>query len=360
MKTWRRAAEIGVVVHGPEVVDSGSALKLIDYLKKFGQVTAVLGGTMGRVALMDAGLESVITVSPHRRPSQSIRDLQLASDVVLLLCESKSRESGLAFGAAVARAAAATMPLVQIDCGGKFVAQLAGDTEMLASTIARDLGLEVLKPLNADAIFRSGNAVKRTLSGVLPGEPISINGTVVAKATSSPVELEARDGRIVGLKGADPKPHGLEKLPRIDLETALIRSGSIRRSSVLPRLQEGRGSGAAFIDHSAEDAFEAAEGAALVVTIGDDTTAVAGDILSRLGVPIIGIVDGDPDRLAGKTEMPKGSTVITVQPGYDDLIGRRVKEELFGGKSRSSLEAAGLVERIMEMAGDGIVRVERF
>jgi hypothetical protein len=39
-----------VVVHGPEVIDSGSALKVLDYLKNFGNITAVLGGTMVRLA----------------------------------------------------------------------------------------------------------------------------------------------------------------------------------------------------------------------------------------------------------------------------------------------------------------------
>ena len=89
---------IGAVVHGPEIVDSGNALRLIDYLKKHGSVTAVLGGTMGRVAVIDAGLESVISFSPRRRPSRSIQDLAPNSDVIFLLNQAKSRETGLAFG----------------------------------------------------------------------------------------------------------------------------------------------------------------------------------------------------------------------------------------------------------------------
>ena len=66
---------MGVVVHGPEIIDSGNALHLINYLKKFGKVTAVMGGTMGRVAIIDAGLEDVISIRTRRRPSLSIRDL---------------------------------------------------------------------------------------------------------------------------------------------------------------------------------------------------------------------------------------------------------------------------------------------
>jgi len=103
------------------------------------------------------------------------------------------------------------------------------------------------------------------------------------------------------------KSHGLEKLPRIDLERAIIRSGKIRRTWARPRLREQRGDGAAFIDHCAEDAFEAAKGASIVVVVGDDTTAIAADILARLGVPVVGIVDGDLDRLAEETVMLPGS-----------------------------------------------------
>ena len=42
--------EIGVVVHGPGIVDSGWAEKIIDLLSNFGNVHCRLGGTMGRTA----------------------------------------------------------------------------------------------------------------------------------------------------------------------------------------------------------------------------------------------------------------------------------------------------------------------
>lgn len=73
---------IGAVVHGPEIIDSGCALQLINYLEKLGSVTAVLGGTMGRVAVIDAGLEDAVFISPRRKPSQSIKDMEATSDVI--------------------------------------------------------------------------------------------------------------------------------------------------------------------------------------------------------------------------------------------------------------------------------------
>lgn len=163
---------------------------------------------------------------------------------------------------------------------------------------------------------------------MIPGELISVNGTVIGRAIGAEVEIKAKGGKIIDLKGAEPKMHGLEKLHRVDLEKAIIRSGSIRRSTVRPRIGENRGE-AAFIDHCAEDAFEAAGGAAVALTVGDDTTAIAGDILARLGIAVVGIVDGDIDRLAGSLTILPGSIIIRVRPGYDDIIGRRAREEIF-------------------------------
>jgi hypothetical protein len=360
MRPSRPAARIGAVIHGPEVVDSGSALKLIDYLKKFGAVAAVLGGTMGRLAVIDGCLEDVIDISPYRRPSESLRNLEPASDLLFILTQSKTRETGLAFGSKVAAAARTRKPLIQIDCGSRFVASLVGDAGDLSSEVAGDLGLDLLTPPEIPGPSREGDVVRRILTGVLPGETISINGTVVARATERSVEILARGGGIIEIKGAEPKMHGLEKLSSVDLEGAIIRSGEIRRTPFRPRLQECKGEGAVLIDHSAEDAFEIALGACTAITIGDDTTAIAADILARLGIRIIGIVDGDLDGLASRTVIPKGSVILTVEPGNDDLLGRRVKKELFGGRSRADLRAGYLVERVMEMAGDLIVHVERY
>jgi len=357
---------IGVVVHGPEVIDSGCALSLINYLKKRASVAAVLGGTMGRVAVIDAALEHVITISPRRKPSGSIQDLQATSDLIFLLNLAKSRESGLAFGAMVAQAAGIDKPLIQIDCGGRFVALLSGKEDDLAMQIASNLGLDCLLNLPLAGVSFGKKTTKRAISGVIPGELISINGIVIGRATESQVELEARDGRIVAMQGAKPKEHGLEKLSalEVDLEKAIIRSGSIRRSEgliarVCERANRGEDEWAVLIDHCSEDAFEAALGASVAVTVGDDTTAVAGDILARLGIPVIGIVDGDLDRLAGSTVMLPGSVVFRVEPGYDDLVGRKIKAEIFEGENWICISAGVLAERVKKLAGEQLIEMEQ-
>ncbi len=87
------------------------------------------------------------------------------------------------------------------------------------------------------------------------------------------------------------------------------------------------------IDHSAERTFELAAGAELAVNIGDDTTAIAGDILCRLGIPILGSTDGDCDNLAFQTEIFPGSIVLRLAAGNDDILGKKLKKELFRGES---------------------------
>jgi len=230
-----RDCRIGVVLHGPEIIDSGCALKLVGHLQRLGRVKAVLGGTMGRVALMDAALQDTVQISPRKRPSQSIQDLEESSDIIFLLNLAKSRESGLSFGAMVAQAAGEGRPLIQIDFGGRFVSLLRGDEEaaILAGRLAFELGLDLIRPRPMGQTGKEDERgiIRRTLNAVCPGELISVNGTVIGRATESRVEIEAERGRIVHVKGASVKRHGLEKLDYVDLKRAIIRSGSIRRTA---------------------------------------------------------------------------------------------------------------------------------
>ena len=83
------------------------------------------------------------------------------------------------------------------------------------------------------------------------------------------------------------------------------------------------------------------------MTIGDDTTAVAADILFRLGVSVIGIVDGDPDQLIKGAAMKKGSAVIKVKPGQDDVVGGKIKKILALEATGDPLDADELIEIIL-------------
>ena len=82
---------IGLVVHGPEIVDSGYAAKIIEILQNYGEVKARLGGTMGRTAVLDAQLEGIIDISQKLLPSQSINKfVEEGLDIIFLINYGKS------------------------------------------------------------------------------------------------------------------------------------------------------------------------------------------------------------------------------------------------------------------------------
>jgi len=67
--------KIGLVIHGPEVIDSGEGKRVFEKLSCVGKVEARLGGTMGKVAVLDAGLENVVDISRHQKPSACVESL---------------------------------------------------------------------------------------------------------------------------------------------------------------------------------------------------------------------------------------------------------------------------------------------
>ena len=77
---------IGIVVHGPNIIDSGYALKLINLIVEYGNVSVRLGGTMGRTAVIDESLEDIIDISRKLVPSDSLKIFHEDSvDVIFLL-----------------------------------------------------------------------------------------------------------------------------------------------------------------------------------------------------------------------------------------------------------------------------------
>jgi hypothetical protein len=86
--------KIGLVIHGPEVIDSGEARRVLEKLSCMGKVKAQFGGTMGKVAVLDAGLETIIDISKHQKPSACIESLFETSDLVCLLSRGKPLKLG--------------------------------------------------------------------------------------------------------------------------------------------------------------------------------------------------------------------------------------------------------------------------
>jgi hypothetical protein len=248
-----------------------------------------------------------------------------------------------------------TRPVIQVD-DGFLIVWKDGDIGPLADII-EDLGLEPLpRPEEVeDPVDR------RSLHGVRPGENIWINGTVVGRAVSSEVVVLLRDGKLQ-FENVEVKEHGLEKLKVTDLKKAIIRSGSVRRTSAAARAAlPAEGDRLILVDHRAEDAIFRARGARAAVTVGDDTTCIAASLLARLAVPIIGITDGDEDGICRDRAAAPGSVIILLRPGNDDQLGVRVREEIFGGREETewSDELEELVRRIIGMAGDALLEVKK-
>ena len=420
--------EIGVVVHGPGIVDSGWAEKIIDLLSNFGNVRCRLGGTMGRTAVIDAGLEDKIDISLKLLPSQSLELFNRDhTDVIFLLNYGKSPETGRVFGYKVFNhyfkqisnedflatnhkpLYESSIPVIQIERPGEedgaiiswnvvLNQQLAksrkskrarlglGDKNMLESLsfnfeelfdgirAALDL-IEVTpeevvneyfsnnqesedeksieKLLESYDDYATSHYTYRKIHGVSPDENIFINGIVVGYSNADSIILIARDGLIVDIINGTIKYHGLEKLGPVDLERVIVKTGLLRKSDdVDPRIlshdeihlndtERNLYSGeisedeysfkVAYVDHAAYDIYKFKD-FDLVVTIGDDTSLVASDILYRFNIPIIGITDGDLDKVVENGFVNEKSTFIEVASGFDDIVGQYIHEEIFYSK----------------------------
>ncbi|MDK2834352.1 MAG: hypothetical protein PWP63_1439 [Methanolobus sp.] len=361
--------DIGIVVHGPDIVDSGMALRIIKLLEGFGTVSSVMAGTIGKTAVLDAHLEDLIDIRMSLRPSACIEEFFLTKDAVVLLNHGKTIDNGRIFANIVVSNLRDRnlKPLIHVErpsSGDGEVIPWNGPSVSFAAELARILGIalskvpEIVTPIS---IEDQGHRIIRRVLGVHPGENVLINGIVVAYALSTDVSIVTEDGFITEINGATVKEHGLEKLHNyeertpVDITKCWIKSGPLRGNNfsvrlyskkdspdILPEKISGSGGGvtapssgvrAAIIDHEAERSFELAAGAQVAVTIGDDTTEIAGDILYRLGIPIIGITDGDIDGFVHRKHMFPGSLVIRLQPGYDDIVGRKIKTDMFGGNN---------------------------
>jgi hypothetical protein len=344
--------KIAVVVHGPGIVDSGYAQRIMDLLKPYGQIRVRLGGTMGRTAVIDARLEDSIDISQRLLPSQSVdRFSQENSDVIFLINYGKSSLTGHAFGYKVFHNSQDQPPLIQIERPGEedgSVVAWRSDLWEMAEDVAHKMGLKMVpsekitKMMEKDDPCQEQNtSICRKIAGASPDENIFVNGIVVGRSKSSEVAIMAEDGLITHIIGGELKEHGAEKLGRIDLGKAIVKTGLLRRSKVKPRVLKSEKLNTkfnvAYLNHAAEDIYRLKD-ADMVVTVGDDTTLVAADILYRFNVPIIGITDGDLDKVVEEGFKADGSLIVELASGLDDLVGEKIFFELFNRRETIEIE----------------------
>lgn len=344
--------DIGLVVHGPEIVDSGYAQIIMDLLDHYGQVRARLGGTMGRTAVIDANLEERIDISHKLLPSQSVnRFNQENSDIIFLINYGKSSITGHAFGYKVYHNSQGKPPLIQIERPGEddgSVVVWRDDIHEIAEEISSKLGLMMVSPeqiegklFTEDPCLKYSSSICRKITGVSPEENIFVNGIVIGKSTSSEVAIVAENGLITQLIGGELKQHGLEKLGMLDLEKAIVKTGLLRKSKVRARILKSKKINSkyvvSYLNHAADDIYRL-KNVDMVVTVGDDTTLVAADILYRFNIPIIGITDGDLDKVVENGLKANGSLIVELEQGWDDLVGEKIFLELFNGSETIETE----------------------
>lgn len=346
----------GVVIHGPEVIDSGFASKVLDQLGAAGEVEATIGGAMGAVALIDAGLEERVTIKGRQLVSDALVEMDYRNDEVVLLNASKTPASGQAFGRMVVSRVIQRLkaPMVQIDDG--FYISWKPPVSAVTASIIRSMGLREAP----SSIIPAPSPYRRTISGVEIGENVWIDGIVVGKAIDEVVEVQLVKGELA-FTGLEPKEHGVEKLNIEDLSRAIIRSGSVRRTEGRGRSLSCTGDRIILIDHRAEDALFRGRDIKAAVSVGDDTTRIATSLLARLGVPVIGIVDGDEDGICMDRQAAEGSVRLVLHPSNDDQLGAMVRERVFRGQDE--IEYPGtvgeLVSKIKHLAGDRLRTVVR-
>jgi len=353
------ALKTSIIIHGPEAVDTGLALKVIEIMRALGPAKAVMSGYTGVAAVVDAGLEGRIDISRHRIPSVTLVEEDEQADLLVLVNYGKSRESAMRFGSMVfARTnGRLSKPFLQVDKG--MLIEWGGHIEALADRLVDRLGLEkVIAPRG----MNESAEVWREIGGVLPGENLWINGVVVGRASAARVRIGCDAIGHIMAEGLALKPSGVRRLGKYDPSTAHVRSGLTRRTSAPPRIAPGsKDEGAFLIDHDAEGAIYLCRDASLVVTVGDDTSRAAGSVLSRFGVPIVAITDGDEDGISNDVTLAPGSVVFRLKGGNDDLLGARLRQVLFHDKGHlsSRITAEEVAAMVREMA-EGALLWERW
>jgi len=382
-------SRIGLLIHGPEVIDEGEVRETIETLKGAGfEVEAALGGITGKTAVIDAGMRHVIDISKDLKPSEVVDDfLKRGVDFILLVNHAKTEESGFMFGEGVLRnfidrgGAKDSLSFVQLEYSSRIIIRWLlkpKDEDIYRKITGVFCGFEEREPSKLKSRYKrntQSNLVYREIRGVHPNEKIVVDGVVIGMSSrenkNNRVTLVAKDGKLVKIIGGTLIKHNLEKLPPLDLEKEMIKTASVIRRTKPKKIgteevsrkgKEKRKRKACFfytVEHlfpKLEEMYAEDADIEVAVTIGDDTTSIAGDILKRFGIRMIGITDGDADGLitgieSGALEeyekfLPPDSVIIRLKPERDDIIGKKVKEEIFNGGEE--IELNGDIEKQIE------------
>lgn len=350
---------VGLVIHGPEIIDSGRIFGLVDILREIGCLHALVGGTMGRVAAKRSLLKDLVDISKKMQPSDALNYLSNLDVLILANC-GKTNITGEVFGQIVV--SKVNKSVIQVERpgfrDGRVILWEGADghnveiVHDVAARLSDELGLEYIVKLKQEIkIEEEGSLTLRHLHGAKVGENVLISGIVVGKVVNENVVIVSNNGRLVDIKGVQIKKHGYDKIGNADLKAMYIKSGDLRRGknsnfSIMNvpqrRLERGK---VVFIDHSADSVLEAIDRETIcAIAIGDDTTNICRDILSGFGIPVIGITDGDIDGIYKGSSRTCGSVVIQVSGTSDDEVGIALQNNgLFNAQERTLEEIKNII-----------------
>ncbi|OPX75750.1 MAG: hypothetical protein A4E39_00137 [Methanoregulaceae archaeon PtaB.Bin152] len=304
-----------MVLHGPEIFDSGNAAWLAEVLSP---KRILVAGVMARAAAEESGIPCQFMCVP---PSVVIRAL---GEPGFLANQGKIPDSGRIFGGMVASRVGGE-GLIQVECACGEVICWNRNADAIAVDISERTGYQIIE---RTAPVRSLDQGIRIIQGCLPGEAVFVNGIVIGTATGPEVVIRSDRGKVIAVSGVRIKPHGLEKLERagpVDVSRAWCKTGNLRSRSPVPARRRACTGRVIFIDHCGHHLYqEIGEGDVCgMVTVGDDTTAVCGHIGAHLGIPVLGIVDGDSDKIVPE-RYAEGSLLAIAQGVSDDDLGKEV------------------------------------
>jgi len=369
---------IGIVCHSPEVTELGITKEFLSKLEDDGiPYQAILGGVMGRLAILDAQLEEKVFINHPYKPSEAIDFLIKRNvDLIVLLNQGISVASGIAFGRQVKQNSKLledlSVPLIQLDRlhdEDAFMIHWTQDPSTFQEWLQKNYHLTPLTPpIDQQVLTRTGEELTRILRAVQIGDKILVNGVIIGEVSSDQVAITTKSNEIINIQGGTINKHGVEKLGTIDLTTARLTTlKTLQRVNISPTRkikQSKKKTNLALLTWRAELVYFNAEKVDCVVSIGDDTTFVSTEILSRFSCPIIGIIDGDADGiLYEKTSIPQlkefappKSLFLQVKPEHDDVVGHLIKKKIFKNKVKvkySNLDA--LKKKIVRIANDFLV-----
>jgi len=344
----------------PNVFDTGWAGRMISLMKKYGDFVAVVSGTIGAVAMMDAHLEGKVNIIKEKF-SDWINRNQFEFNVIVNVMHVSDVERMLAECWHIYKRT--KLPIVGVETNSRVVAYWSKEVKEFAEALSNDLAFELKQGKEFGTTFwREGGKEFRRVLAVVPGDWIMINKIIVGKAEVKDIVVICEDGKVVDIEGAKIKWHGIEKLGKINLSQAKIDTVKVLRGEIRNRrtdLKARIGKKIAYVEHAGYDILKLLDcGLCSALTVGDDTTTIVGDVLSRFGIPIIGIIDGDADGLIKHGELAPGSIIYKVRS--DDEAGNKIFEQVFEARQFYEGSLENLKERITGVLGEDLISISRF